>query len=220
MFSFKVVVATLLAAITLSAAANSASADWYVGATKLATTAAVSNKAHVDRLLGFRIPFTMTTVTCEGNATTLLEIAGAIIIAETHPLLGGFVLGALIAEHCSLVGAKGCELSEPKVTTEPLDAQITDGPGEEDRAVFLPQKGKTITTFDFVGTACALAGEHPLTGSFTMKLPTGEKEGALQAIEGLGSVENNSLQLGGEKAYVEGGDILLALSSGTKFSNH
>ena len=221
MFKLKIALAALLAAAALSAAAaDTASADWYVGGTKLATTAALTSKVHIDRLLGFRIPFTMTTVTCTGNATTLLEIAGAIIIAETHPLLGGIVLAALIVEHCTVVGAKGCALEKEKITTEPLEAQIMNGPGTEDRLLFKPKTGKLVAEFILTGTECAIAGAQPLDGSFTMKLPTGETEETDQALEGLGTTENNSLEFGSNKAYVEGGDIQLELTSGSKWNDH
>jgi hypothetical protein len=221
MFKLKIALAALLAAAALSAAAaDSASADWYVGGTKLATTAAVASKLHIDRLLGFRVPFTARTVTCTGNATTLLEIAGAIIIAETHPLLGSIVLAALIVEHCTVVGGGKCSIAKEKITTEPLVGQISNGPGKEDRLIFTPKTGKLIATISFEGSECALAGEQPLEGSFTMKLPTGEEEDTDQALEGLSTTENNSLELAKSKTYVEGGDIQLELASTSKWSDH
>jgi hypothetical protein len=67
-----------------------------------------------------------------------------------------------------------------------------------------------------------LAGERLLEGRVKLKLPTGQTEELTQAIEGLGSSEgNNSLELEGSKAFLEGGKALLRLEAVlSKFSFH
>jgi hypothetical protein len=225
----KIIIATLLAGVTLSAvAADSASADWFVSGTKLAAgkTVAVASTAKLDTLLGVTIPFTGAVVTCTGNGVTLLRISAAVLVAQTNPLLGGLLLTTLIIEHCEVeAGGKSiCKLEEQptSISTQPLKAILTKGPHTgEDRATFSPQTKNTIATLHFSEEdTCGLTGSVPLVGSLTMRLATGQSEEASQAMEGLGTTENNSLELGGDKAYVTGGEALLRLASGSKWSFH
>ena len=57
-----------------------------------------------------------------------------------------------------------------------------------------------------------------MNGSVRVNAPTGQTEEELQAIEGQGSFENNSLEVAGDKSYIEGGKALLKLASGSKWS--
>jgi hypothetical protein len=126
-----------------------------------------------------------------------------------------------ILSGCSTIEpATGCELEAQPVSieTEPLVGTLTLGAGEQDRIHIQPQTKTTIALLSFKETnTCALAGLFSLHGSYTLSLPSGQLEVEAQAFEGLGSVENNSLELGGSKAFIEGKE-LLELASRSKWS--
>lgn len=107
--------------------------------------------------------------------------------------------------------------TESEISTNPVEAEGTAGSGEA-RLLFKPKTGKTLATliFDSSGGGCAVEGEKPLTGMVVLNTPTLEEERTLQAIEGLGSLEQGpySLQLAGNGAYIEGGNASLKLASG------
>ena len=88
-----------------------------------------------------------------------------------------------------------------------------------DRVTLAPQTKTTIAELPFKEeNTCAFAGTEPLKGEVTLDAPTGQTDEASQAVEGLGSLENNSLEVAKDKAYVEAGKTVLKLASGSKWS--
>src|ERR1700691_2230170 len=121
-------------------------------------------------------------------------------------------------ESCSEIEPKNCRLKTPTITTEPIVATVTAGGSPDDNTLFMPSSGRVLATLDFgshIGT-CDIAGEQPLEGKVKLKASTLQEELASQPIEAMGSTENNSLEVDGNKAFLIGGKALLKLANGKK----
>ena len=81
---------------------------------------------------------------------------------------------------------------------------------------FYPSKGNTFAAIQYTGASCALTGVRLLNGPLKGALPTGAVESTLQAVQGLGSLENNSLELAENRILFLGG-VLLGLASKSKW---
>ncbi len=223
MSRLKMVVAVCVAAVAISAvAAGSASASgWFVGGTELKAgeEVALASTAKVA-LVAFNLPFTGVRISCNAGATVLLQIGAAIVARSV------WRVAFLIWRYCRTVApTKGCELQNgtAEIKTLPLVGVLTKGPkSPEDRVTFSPAtKGKPFAEISFAeGNTCAFEGIQPLKGQVSMGLPIGQTEAAVQELEAIGSMENNSLELGGSKAYIEGGKALLSLATGANWSFH
>jgi hypothetical protein len=84
-----------------------------------------------------------------------------------------------------------------------------------------PETGKLFGDMQFEeGTSCAIEGEVPIKGEVVVGAPTLSEEREAQGIRGLGSEENNSLEVGsGNKAFALG-FFLFRLAVGTTWSFH
>ena len=216
MSKVKLTIAALAAVIALSAVtAVSASADWFVNGAKLTTSAALSTTAAVDQTTKLLVP-SVGDLTIECSGTTLDGINPEIKNPDR-----GFA-AALRFLTCNTVTPANCELSNPNetITTSEILARAFLGAGEEDRVLFSPETKATFANIAFASTnTCAFTSTQAVKGAVTIGAPTGQLELAAQAIVGLGSVENNSLEIGsGNKAYLIGGKALLTLQSGSKWS--
>jgi hypothetical protein len=198
-------------------AAGSASAEWFVGGTKLASgvKVALTNTAKVDSDAKLSIPAAGIKILCAG--TTLDgedgEIIGGTNEAKAKTLI---FTGCAVTEPTT-----GCSLEKTEITTKPLSATLTKGNGEADIVTLKPQT-KTIfaeVPLSSINT-CAFNEVEPVVGSMKMEVPTGQLELLSQALEGLGSIENNSLEVARDKAFIAGGKALLALQSDSKWSFH
>lgn len=221
MTKIKLTIMALTGTLALSATAvSSASAAWFVNGTELTSgrTAALATTATVDSAAVLSVPAVGVEVECKST-----------ILNATKPeILGGTSTGkaeSLVFGGCETVKpTSGCELeSQPiKITTSPITAtaSLRAGHAPADLIVFSPQSGKELAEIPFdVTDTCAYAGEEPVKGKVLVNAPTGQSEEELQAIEGLGSAEgNDSLEIGGDKAYLEGGDASLALASCSPWS--
>ncbi len=221
MLRAKTAVVVLYAVTGLSALGSTpASANWFVGGTELADGSKVglATTAKVDTAEVTTLPKLKIKVQC--NTPTLANVEAPEIIGRNEVRAK-----SIIFEGCATIEpATGCPLEgQPsRVPTEPVKAVLTRGPAAPaDRAVLTPQ---TKTLFAVVLFAekdiCAFEGKEPIQGAVTLALPTGQTEETSQAIEGLGSVENNSLELGGAKMFVERGKALSKLASGSAWSFH
>lgn len=209
----KVVIVAALAVLALSAvAASSASATWFAGGTEITTLTALSTTAKVDALAILNLPVQKIKIDC----------SGALLKGESPDLSPGDrgQAAALIFEGCEIVEPANCSLSKLIIRTQAILATARLAAAPEDRVLFEPKGGTQFATIPFrEGTACALEGEQPVKGKVNIKAPTGQNESVTQAIEGMGSVENNSLEVGaGNKAFIEGGKALITLASGIKWS--
>lgn len=198
-----------------TAIADSASADWFVGGKKLATSAAIAGTAKLDTSVVLSTPTLGVKAQCSGGITehsiSLLELFSVVIYKK------------LVYHSCTVTQpASGCALEETPATllTEPLEGRLSLGPGEADRAVFKPKSGTVIAVLKFLeSNTCAFDSEEALKGAYILNLPNGQLELEAQAFEGLGSVENNSLEISaGNKTFIEAGRSLLKLASSSKWA--
>jgi hypothetical protein len=210
----KAVFLALLATFALSAVvASSASAgSWSVNGVTLAkgATVALSTTAHVDESTVLSEPSLGVKLTCSGET---LKGAGAFIQGEAS---GG--AESLTFEKCSELAPNTCTI-QTQIETKPVVASVETGTSPLDRIRFVPKTGKVFAIIVFKGS-CAEAGEQGVDGSVVLDSKTGQTESVTQPLEGLGTTENNSLELLERKAYLVGGKALLTLSAGQKWSFH
>jgi hypothetical protein len=210
----KAAMMALIAVFALSAVAvSSASAgSWFVNGTKLAkgATVAISNTAAVDESTVLSQPSLGVRLTCSGKT---LEGKGGYIQGEAN---GG--AESLTFTGCSEITPTNCTI-QTTVNTEPVVASVETGTAPLTRIRFLPKTGKTFATINFTGE-CAESGKQPVNGQVVLDSKTGQTESVGQPLEGLGTTENNSLELFKAKAYLVGGKALLTLAGGPKWSFH
>jgi hypothetical protein len=217
----KVIMVALAAVFAFSAvAAGTASAEWFVNGTKLVGSAALATTAKVDTDAVLRIA-------APGGSVKIL-CSGTTLSGESPEIQGGTAEGmakSLKFQGCSTIEpATKCELANQPTTIEttPLRVLISKVGGRSPlvSVTFHPLTKSVLTEIPFkeTGNSCAFDEKEPVSGSLLVSAPTGETEEVEQAIEGLGTTENNSLQVAGDKAYIEGGRVLLKLASGSKWS--
>jgi hypothetical protein len=204
-----------LACLILVSTAGSAYAGWLVSGAELKSSAALATANGVEAPVILSIPAVGVTVLCTGNTFGTLgaEIVGTNTLKARD----------LAFESCeTVIPETGCALEETSenITTDPVLAVTTLGSKSPDaRITFSAQTKKTLASIDFASAnTCAFNSEEPLKGSVALDLPSGQTEEAAQALQGLGSVENNSLEVGTSKAYIEGCPVYIKLSSGSKWS--
>jgi hypothetical protein len=84
---------------------------------------------------------------------------------------------------CAIKGST-CSLGSPTITSVPLKsgpAKLLEG-GKGGESVTSPETGKALAVVEFVGEACAIAGEQPINGTAKEIAPTGQEEKAEQEI--------------------------------------
>jgi hypothetical protein len=206
------VVAAVAAFSALGAA--SASAEWLVGGTVLTGSAALTNQALVDATSTLLVPALGLSIVCGGH---FLDGTDPLIIAPDK----GFA-SALTFLGCNTTApASGCALEEKEqpIATNPILARAFLGTGEEDRVLFSPETKGIFANIKFSEkNTCAFNGIEPVKGSLIAGAPTGRLNLATQPLVGLGSVENHSLEIGTQPAFLDGGRALLALVSGSTWS--
>jgi hypothetical protein len=213
MSKVKIIAVTLVAATAFMAiAASSASAIWFVKGTalKAGQTVALANTAAVDTSTVLSAPSLGLRLTCSGST---LDGVGAYIQGEAS---GG--AESLTFLGCSEIAPTTCkiEMEKKEIKTEPVVASVEKGTAPFVKILFSP-KGKAFAAITFEGT-CAFAGEQPVDGRVVASSQDGQIEQTTHALEGLGTTENNSLELFKAKAYLVGGKALLKLLSGLPWS--
>jgi hypothetical protein len=214
MFRAKIITIISLIACAFSAlGAVSASASWFVGGTELKTSAQLATAAVIDEIPTLLVPAVSDlALTCTGgtldNASPEI-IAGNSVKAQALKFLG-----------CEVTNpAKGCALEGTTISTFPITAVASLGPGEEVRVKYLPQTKNIIAEVEFgEANTCAFNSLESVKGSITEGIPKGQLEAATETLVGLGSVENNSLEVGNSKIIIKGGRGLVKLASGSKWS--
>jgi hypothetical protein len=210
---FRIAALLLFAALAASAAAaQSASANWFVGGSELAAgkSAALASLANGGLLLRFINSGTPFIVACGGPIHTS---GGFIQSGNTAKATSIVFLG------CENVTPATCKLASAEIKSKPIKATAALGASSPaDRLTFSPQTGKELATLTFEAGACAIE-EAAIKGSVTMGAPKGQNEEVEQVLEGLGSVENNSLEVGANKAFLQDCPVppLVALASGSKW---
>jgi len=203
-------VAVLMSAL----GAASASAGWLVNGTPLTGSQALSTQAAVTEESTLLVPTLNLQIKCNGK-----------FLDGTSPQISGTNKGfasALTFLGCSTVTPTSCELEKQpaSIATNPILATVTKGTGESVKATFTPETGTSFTNINFAKTnECAFKGVEPVTGSLVAGAPTGQLSLLAQPLVGLGSTEgNNSLQIAGDKSFLDGGRALLTLANDAKWS--
>jgi hypothetical protein len=217
--------AALLAAVAMSAiAASSASADeWFIEGTKLAAgkSAALATAAPVDELIAFKMlagSSSEVEIRCEG---------ANLIKAEAYISGGtGGMAKAVTFEACEITKpSTDCALEgQPRnISTTALGiTTLLAGPATKIKVNVHPLSGTQFTTIPIASGSTCLdgEGEKPIKGSvFVLSSNTGT-ESVTHTVMAQGSLENNSLEVAGQKAIVSTGLVLDKLASGSKWSFH
>jgi hypothetical protein len=215
MSRLKALSVALLAATAVSVVAvSSASAIWMVGGTNFHGTAALATTAVVHEPARLLVPsLEHLTITCSGS---LLDAEEPRIEA-----LDKIFARALRFLSCN-TNRVNCalEVTNQTIGTFPILILADLGTKESVKLLVLPETKGRFAEFKFnESNTCALAGVQPVSGAVNISSPDGQLELLSHLIEGLGSFENNSLQIGsGNKAYLVGGKVLLRLQSDSKWS--
>ena len=213
------VFATVLVGLVGATSASAGAMNWFVNGTELKSgeKAALASTATVDSPTVLEVPGLSLEITCSGLSDTSAELVGG---AAGEKATGQ--AQALKFETCSEITPPTCKLApiDTNVTTEPVLALVllvSSHPLPLVSVLFQPKTGNTFATLTFEGSKCSFAGEQGVSGRVLVSAPTGASEEATQAIEGLGSTENNSLIVDKNHACI-GGKALLKLASGQKWS--
>jgi hypothetical protein len=209
MSKIKTIVAALATVLALTAAtATSASAaGWHVSGTELTGTqsAALLLLAHVHIAFLLNVPLLPLKISCSGD----IQAVGPKI---TAPNTGSAT--SLTFTGCTVVEPTTCKLSTSEIKTEEVTATASLAGGTTDHLLFKPTTAKHFAEFTLEGSSCAISGKKAVTGAVVFKAPTGQTESSIQALEGLGSLEQggDSLQTANDPSYIEGGRALLLLA--------
>ena len=213
----KATVVAVFAALMLSmvgAASASAAQNWFITGTELkaGTNELLANTAAVDEDAVLNAPGLTLKVTCNSN----------ILGGSKAEIEGGTAMGqaeALEFNGCTELTPPNCNLVSSIIRTHPLLVLLLFTRRFPYISItFHLKTGNLFTELEFGGGTCPFAGAQGVKGSILIGAPTGGSEEVLQAIEGQGTTENNSLEIDGQKAYLEGGKALLKLASGLKWS--
>jgi hypothetical protein len=193
-------------ALTLGmSAASSASAGWFVNGKELsAGSAALLTSIGVHASVTLLILGQKITIKC---ISALFKAEGPEIIAPNK-----IEAASLRFEGCATTEpASGCALEESTVPTKPVLGTVTLATAPADRVAFTPETGKVLAQIPFKeNNTCAFTGQQPIKGAVVIHAPTGQRESEVQALEGQGSLENNSLEVGsGNKSIIDANASLL-----------
>jgi hypothetical protein len=157
--------------------------------------------------------------TTVGGTTIKVGCSGPIHLENAmiqHPDLA--LVDSIVFLNCDVIEPANCRLENLTIKTLPIEGLATLG-----RITFKPKTKALFTELPFAEeTPCAVGGLIPVKGSVTANTGSNNAEEALtHTLQPLGSVENNSLEVGaGSKGFIEGATLLLALASGSKWSFH
>jgi hypothetical protein len=209
-----IIVVLLLIFVFSAAAADSASAAWIIEGTELAEgqTRALATTAVVDQSSVLHVPGLPLKISCSGLSTTKPELLGS---AENA------VAEAVTVSGCAVAEPTTCSLLSPTIVSDPVLINIGEGISPDERALLEPQSGHVLSMFTLEGSSCSISGRKALDGAVFLNAPTLQNEATEQALEGLGSIENEgytSLQIAGDSTFLEGSKLLLKLQAGNKFA--
>jgi hypothetical protein len=180
----------------------------------LTGSATLLSQALVDATSTLLVPALGLSIVCGGHFLDLLD---ALIIVPDR----AFISSLTFLGYNTAVPATGCALEEKEqpIPISPVLAKAFLGTGEEDRLLFAPETKGTFANIKFSEkNTCAFNGLEPIKGSFIAGAPTGKLDLLSQSLVGLGSVENHSMEVGGDPVFIDGGQVLLRLVSDSKWS--
>jgi hypothetical protein len=214
MSKVKLMLVAVFAALALSAvAAGTASAQWLINGAALGAgkSAALESLVPVHGIIALKAPTLGIKIGCSGQ----LHITNGRILEPDLAFVEHIVF-----LNCNTVAPTPtkCKLetANETISTVAVLTLVTLGSvSPAVRLAFKPATGKKFAGIKFaLETACVFEGEQPVSGSVTVNAPTGQNSNVIQAVQPLGSVENNSLEIGvGNKAILEEGTVLLCYPS-------
>jgi hypothetical protein len=211
MSRIKVMLLAGLAVMAASAvASSSALAEWLVNGTVLTGSAAIASLPLID-----------------SSPILHLPQAGIAILCESLHLFGGRILPPdliyiekIVFLHCHTIAPTPtkCQLNPTEATIESTAllglatlTRILNGK---------PESGKQFTSIPFSEEFCAIPGVTPVKGEVTLGATDANTDKAEHLVTGLGSVENNSLEVGsGNKGFLLGA-ILVGLAGNPTWAFH
>jgi hypothetical protein len=226
------IIVALFMAVALSAVAASvasAADEWFIGGTKLSQLS--SKNAPLATAVPLDESIILTINPLRGEAEDKVECKG---LSSTEPYIsagGGGMARAVIFEKCKITKPTvGCELEAEgatknlrNITTNPLAiTTLLMGSPTKVNINVKPLTGKTFATVPFVEGEMCLGGigEVPVTGSVLVLSSDGALGQTVHTVMAQGSLENNSLEVAGDKSILEGGLALVKLASGANWSFH
>ena len=208
----------LLTALTLAVLTTSSAtaAGWHINGTELkkGSKEQLTTASTIDTAATLSIVAKSEKITVRCSGTTL-DWTNPEIIGTNE----GMAKSLTLTDCATTKPATKCALTSSSISTNPIKITVTKGAGESniDTVKSLSEEPLVELGFSEKNT-CAFSESQPIAGTFRLNAPTGQTEEELQAIEGLGSIENNSLEISGDKVYLEGGKALEKLTSGSKWS--
>jgi hypothetical protein len=204
--------AAVLAAFCGAIASTAAADRWFVNGTALASSAALAKEAPLTSEWELEIhpaeASNKIKLKCKGP---MLIVAGGISALDNN------WVKELIFHGCQMVEPEDCSTADLIETGELVSLAELSTRG--DLLSFKAKTGNTLFFPTFEGVRCSIAGEHPTNGQFVTRLAPGATEQTTQALEFLGSIENNSIEIFGAKVYLRG-VAKLELTSKAKWSFH
>ena len=206
----------ILSMVGAVSSSTAAKMTWFVNGTELKTgeTATTANTERIDSQAFLGAPGLSLRITCSGGSGSKGELQGESAMAQAE---------AVTLEGCSEISPATCKLASSDIVSESILAFVSSVPARPLPAVSIvlqPKKGNTFATLRFEDNdhPCSIEGEQAVDGKLVAVAPTGASEETLQAVEAIGSVENNSLLIDGDRAYVEDGKALVKLVGSQRWS--
>jgi hypothetical protein len=229
------IAAALLATVVLSAAtasAPSAADEWFIGGTKLSQLS--SKNAPLSMLVPVDEFSTITLNPLGGASEVRMKCEGTNISAATAYISagGGGMAKSLVFEKCKIAQpTSNCELEKEGTGPKNLRNIETNALGITTLLVGSPTKvginlkpltGKVFVALKLAETNTCLGGatEAPVNGSVLILSSDGPTEATVHTLMAQGSLENNSLEIGGDKTIIEGGLALAKLANTANWSFH
>jgi hypothetical protein len=210
-----ILIAAILFAVPGALAGSASAAGWHVSGTELTgtQTAAVATTAVNDKPAALNVPALPLKITCDGSLTGVSPVIAAPNSTSTT---------SLTFHECSVVEPATCKLESPEIKTEAVTGTVRTATGTADHILFKPTTAKHFTEFELEGSSCSVSGKKAITGSVVLKMATAQTESSIQALEGLGTLEQGTdgISVANDPSYIEGGKLLLKLESGSKWSFH
>lgn len=203
----KIAVATSIALLALLAvgSASASAAGWNVNKTALGSGSSAELAKGTTTVTNFELSLikSQIIVTCTGIQNNEADIVGTSLFTAKSLLLTG----------CTS-NAANCPVASTIPTTE---VQGTVTPGTPDTIKIEPVAGPTklIMTVEFTGPLCALEGQFPVSGNFTVSAPD---LGTEQAEHEL-TVSSSELKSGSSPDALAG-SAKFKLASGDEWGFH
>ena len=205
-----VTLVTVLALCVVASASASAS-QWYVGGKALSGSTGLTEATKVEESVSFTIvafnaKITCTSASLEGEKGKLADIIAP----------GSIGIQSLVLKGCTESSPAHCSVPT-QIETDPLTGQLALGTSPAD-TIALTAKGNVFVTFEISGGTCAIAGEKPMAGKFTLLAPTGQEEQIEQTLTAQGSNEKPAgTTMAGSPVYLSG-KLKVKLASASKWS--